>query len=58
MDPSPGPTYAAAIAFALFSGALIAFLLGGDRIAAGGALAGLVALSLAFLAHVSDPRRP
>lgn len=49
-----GRTLAAGTAVACFVGALILFGMNGDRFAALAALAGLTAMSVAVLLHVSD----
>jgi hypothetical protein len=56
MPSTMGRGLAAAFAFALFATALLAFFANLDRIAGVAALAGLMALSLAILAFVSDRR--
>lgn len=52
-----GRTLAAGTAVFFFLLALIAFGVNGDRIAALAALAGMTALSISVLAHVSDVSR-
>ena len=58
MQSTMGRGIAAGAALALFVIAFVTFALGGDRIAIAAALAGMVALSVAILAHVVDPPRP
>ena len=57
MGGTLGRTLAAGTAVFCFAVALIAFLMSGDRIAALAALAGLTAMSIAVLAHVTEPDR-
>ena len=52
-----GRTLAAGTAVFFFVVALVAFAMSGDRIAALAALAGLTAMSIAVLAHVTDRGR-
>jgi hypothetical protein len=50
-------TLAAGSAVLLFGVALLGSMFGAASIATGASLAGLLALSVAILAHVSDPTR-
>ncbi len=57
MGGTMGRTLAAGTAVFFFVVALVAFAMSGDRIAALAALAGLTAMSIAVLAHVTDRGR-